>query len=238
MTQDFRPDPGGIVNDPRYWQSNSGYEFWINFGHLDLMTVMSATNDGLSGYGWTGAIAANAAITEGSTGDFLSSADIDPTRLVVGSTNTQLASPRIFGSYDHGQQAARWLGGTPTKLCTEFYARMSVASANETTSFIGFHTPAGTDVAAAGGGGGVRSGGTASTFFLTSDLGSDVGAAIDTNWHLWRIEVGLTNTEWFQDDVSQGTITTETDIWPQSWRVASGTTNRPQVAWARVYYAL
>ena len=234
MTLTYPSNVGGIVNDPAQWASSAGYEFWIVFGHLDLMTVMGATNVGLSGAGWTGAIAANASITEGSTGDFLSSADIDPTRIVIGSTNMLLSSPRIFGSYDHGLMARRFLGYLPTKLCCEFYARFSVASANEATSYIGFGSPSLANVSSAGGAGGVTSNGT--NFLLISDLGSDPGAAIDTAWHLWRIEVGPTNTEWFIDDVSQGTITTETDIWPTCFNIVSGVTNRPQLAWARVYY--
>lgn len=236
MSLEYRADPGGIIVDPALWYCSAGYEFWLVPGHVDIVVVQAATNRGLSGAGWTGAIAANASVTEGSAGDFLSSADIDPTRIVVGSTNTQLASPRIFGSYDHGLVAARFLGAMPTKLCTEFFARFSVASANEATSFIGFHTPAGTDITAAGGAAGIMSDGT--NFRLKSDAGDDAGAAIDTAWHKWRIEVGASTTEWFIDDATQGTITTEADIWPTSWRIASGTTNRPQVAWARVYYAL
>lgn len=230
----FQPDPGGIITDPALWYCSPGYEFWIVPGHLDIVTVQAATNRGLSGAGWSGAVAANASITEGSAGDFLSAADIDPTRIVRGSTNLLLRSPRIFGSYAHALAAKRFLGYLPTKLCAEFYARFSVASANENTSFIGFHTPAGTDITAAGGGAGIMSDGT--NFRLKSDNGNDAGAAIDTSWHLWRIEVGGSTTEWFIDDVSQGTITTEADIWPLSFVVVDGTTNRPQFSWARVYY--
>lgn len=236
MSLTYAPDRGGIITDPRFWESGSGYEFWIVFGNVDAVTVMGSANDGLSGYGWTNAIAANASVTEGSTGDFLSSSDVDPTRLVIGSTNTSIRSPRVFGSYDHGLQASKFLGGMPTKLFMECYGRMSVASANETTSFIGLHTPAGTDVAAAGGGGGIVSDGA--NFRLVSDNGSDAGAAVDTNWHVFRIEWGASTTEWFIDGTSQGTITTEADIWPLSWAVLSGTTNRPQVAWCRMGYSL
>jgi len=98
-------------------------------------------------------------------------------------------------------------------------------------------SPANVDSAAADSAGAVRSGGTASTFFLTSDNGSDAGAAIDTNYHLWRITYGSSTTEWFIDDVSQGTITTETDIWPLSFKAYCGTTNRLALVWARIYYS-
>lgn len=230
----FRPDPGGIVTDPRGWASASGYEFWIVPGNADLITAMGATNDGLDGYGWT---ATSLIITEGTAGDFLSSADVTPTHLTANANLDALVSPRIFGSYDHGLQAARWLGYTPTKLTLEMYAAFPTNTANETTSFIGLVAPSVTDAAAAGGGGAIRSGGTASTFFLTSDLGSDAGAAIDAAWHLFRIEYGLTTTEWFIDGVSQGTITTEADIWPLAFKLYAATTNRPALAWARIFYS-
>lgn len=228
------PYRGGIVNDPRWWGAAAGYEFWAVFGHVDLVTVMAATNDGLSGYGWSGAIAANASVTEGSTGDFLSSADVDPTRLVVGSTNTNIWSPRIFGSYDHGLVASRFLNYMPTKLGMECYARFSVASANENTSFIGFHAVSATDITAAGGLAGIMSDGA--NFRLKSDTGDDAGAAVDTAWHLFKFIIDGTNVEWFIDGTSQGTITMLNDIFPTSWGVASGTTNRPQVAWVRIWY--
>ena len=237
MSLDFRADPGGIVTDPRFWASSQGYEFWAVFGHLDAWgTVMAATNDGLSGYGWNAAIAATASITEGSAGDFLSSADIDPTRLVRGSTNTALKSPRVFGSYDHGLQAARFLGGMPTKLTMECYARMSVASANETTAFIGLLS--GTDAAAAGGGGAITS--DSANFLYVSDTATDAGAAIDTNWHVFKITWSAT-VEWWIDGVSQGSgITLMTDIWPLAFSIgdAAAGTNRPQVSWVRMYYEL
>jgi len=232
---EYPPDRGGIIADPALWYSSPGFEFWIVFGHVDLMTVQAATNRGLSGAGWTGAIAATASITEGAGADFLSSADLDPTRLVRGSTNLAMRSPRVFGSYDHGQAAARFLGHTPTRLTLEFYGRMSVASANENTSGWGFHTPAGTDFTAAGSAGGIVSDGT--NFRLRSVTGNDAGAAIDTAWHLWRIEWIGTTVEWFIDNTSQGTVTLDNDIWPTSLAFLDGTTNRPQTAWARVFYS-
>lgn len=238
MGLSFPPQPGaGIVMHARDWIDTPGYEFWLNAGETDLVTVAAATNlVGLSGFGWT---ATALTVTAGSSADFISSADVDPTRIITDAGSDLLASPRIFGEYSHALQASRFLGYMPTKLTLEMYARFATASANETTSFIGLNGPAVVDAAAAGGGGSIRSGGTASTFFLTSDAGSDAGLAIDTTYHKWRITWGATatTTEWFQDDVSMGTITTEADIWPLSLVMFAGVTNRPELAWLRIYYS-
>lgn len=234
MSMSFGADPGGIITNPRWWASAWGYEYWTLFGHADWITVMSSSNNGGSGYGWT---MTSLGVTEGSAGDFLSQADHTPTFCLFNAASDALVSPRVFGSYDAGIMAQRFLGYPPTTLTLEFYAAFTTASANETTTFIGMVAPSCVDAAAAGSGGAIRSGGTASTFFLTSDNGSDAGANIDTGYHLWRIVYGATTTEWFIDDVSQGTITTETDIWPLSFKAFAGTTNRLALVYARVYYS-
>lgn len=234
MSMSFGADPGGIVVDPRYWASAWGHEYWTLFGNADWVAAMSATNDGASGYGWT---ATALSVNNGDAGDFLSPADLTPTHCAFNAAADALVSPRVFGSYDHGLMASRFLGYPVTTLTLEFFAAFNTASANETTTFIGMVDPANTDAASAGSAGAIRSGGTASTFFLTSDNGSDAGAAIDTNWHLWKIQYGQSTTEWFIDDVSQGTITTETDIWPLSFKAIAGTTNRMVLSWARIYYS-
>lgn len=221
----------GIVADPKDWQYAWGHDFRFNAGNADIITTAAAANpSGLSGWGWT---TTALGVTEGSAGDFLSSSDLDPTRIVWNAAADALVSPRIFGSYDHMLIAAETLGSTPTKLCCEVFARWTTNSTNETTSFFGFAAPGTTDAAAAGGAAGVTSNGT--NFLLTSDNGSDSGAAVDTSWHRWRIEVGASTTEWFIDSTSQGTITTETDIWPTAFKAITNT-NRFDVAWFRVYY--
>lgn len=234
MSMSFGADPGGIIANPRWWESGWGYEYWTLFGNADWVAAMSASNNGGSGYGWT---MTALSIVEGASGDFLSSADHTPTYCSLGANLDSLVSPRVFGSYDHGIMAQRFLGYPPTTLTLEFYAAFLTASANETTTFVGMVAPSNVDAAAAGSAGAIRSGGTASTFFLTSDNGSDAGAAIDTNYHLWRIVYGPTTTEWFIDDVSQGTITTETDIWPLSFKAYSATTNRIALVYARIWYS-
>lgn len=233
MSVNFAEDLGGVITDPRFWASRLGYEFWINVGHQDPFSTMSASNDGLSGYGWT---CTSLAVTEGVAGDFGSAADIDPTRIILDATGDTLTSPSIFGNDAHGKQAARFLGYIPTKLCCEFFAAFTVNTANELGTWIGFNTPAAvTDPTAAGGGpGAIVSDGT--NFRLRSDNGNDAGAAKDNAWHIWRIEVMASTVEWFIDDVSQGTITTETDIFPCFFGMRCTTTNRIAFSWGRVWY--
>lgn len=223
----------GIVNDPRQWLGSAGHEFWIIPGNADLFNPSSATNlAGLDSYGWT----TTSLVFAGSgTGDFMSSSDEDAQRVGGDAAGDTLASPQIFGSYSHMEQASKLLGYTPTKLVAEFRAQMFVSSANETGTFIGFAVAGVTDITAAGGVAAIVSDGT--NYRLRSDNGNDAGAAIDTSIHTFKIEVTAATTEWFIDGVSQGTITTEADVWPCTFIVRSGTTNRLVLMWARVYYS-
>lgn len=224
----------GVVTDPLRWASTPGYEFWVVFGHVDIITAMGNANSGIDGHGWQTQAAQTHA--EGSAGDFLSSTDIDTSYLIPGTgAFGSITSPVIFGSYVHALQAARFLGQLPTKLSLEAFARFSTASANETTTYFGLAPKTSTDSAVSMGA--IRSGGTASTFFLQDSGGNDAGANIDTAWHKWKITYGLSTMEWFIDDVSQGTRTMITDGWPAAF-VAHNATNVLHIAWARVYYEL
>lgn len=221
----------GIIRDPSAWAGSAGYEFWIGFGHVDIITAGGATNRGLDMSGWT----IGGAHIEGSAGDFLSSSDRDATRLDPAPTTTFI-SPRIFGSYSHALQAARFLGYFPTKLVME--APIIASGSVSLTCFIGLATAAVITSSDAGGGGAVTSSGT--NFVYTSDNFTFNMATYDAVYHLWRIEwrndgvVGV-----YMDDVSQGTSTVETDIWPlplyirQSGAVAA----HMQCPWARVFYS-
>ena len=216
-------------------------DYAINFdGNANQVAAASATNPyGLSGWGFT---TTSLVATPGTTGDFNSSSDFTPTHILTDASGDTFITPRIFGGYEQFQRAADVLGYLPTKLRLDAYAAFTVASAAETTSFFGFVAPAVTDASAAGGGAAIRSNGTASTFFLTSDNGSDAGGNIDTAWHRWRIDVGSATTEWFDDIAaagtlaSRGTISTENDIWPLSFKLIVGTTNRIGLSWVRISY--
>ena len=224
--------PPRVHVGPRDWDNAAATDYWLNANSLSGQTsAASATNPyGLSGWGWT---TTSLTVVAGGTGDLNSSGDVDPTAIGTDAANDTLVSPKIFGGYDQFQRVSEILGYTPTILRLKAYARFSTASANETTSGIGFMT--GTDFAAAGSVGGWTSNGT--NFFLTSDNGSDSGAAIDTSWHTFQLDVGpTTTTTWYLDGSSQGTITTETDIYPTRFKLIAGTTNRVQLSWLHILY--
>ena len=225
---------GGVIPIPQQWAGAGGYEFWLQAGSADLITASGATNiSGLDSYGWT---TTALGVTVGSGADFLSAADLDPVRIVFDASADTLTSPPIFGTYEHGQAAARFLGATPTTLNCEFYARFTTATANENPTFLGFTQAGALDASTPG----VSAGAIVSdsaNFKLRASTNQDVGAAIDNNWHLFKISVGATNTEWFIDGASQGTITTETDVFPVAFKARAGTTNRIDLSWVRVFYA-
>lgn len=223
----------GIVTDPRYWHTNAGYEFQADFGNVDLITVLSATNDGLSGYGWA---TTSLVAVDGTAGDLLDAADVTPTHILTDATGDTLASPRIFGSYSHALQASRFLGYMPTRLVMECYAAFTVNSAFENATFFGLAGPGTTAANGSGSCASVYANNGGGNFRLDSQSGGDNGATSDTAWHKWKIVVDATNTEWFIDDVSQGTITTEADDWPCSFKLIASTTNRIALSWVRIYY--
>lgn len=218
----------GIITNARDWQDGFGYEFWLIAG-ADLATTAAAANpSGLSGWGWT---MTSISVTEGSSADFNSTSDRDPTRFTTNASGDLLYSPRRFGSAEDFVLAGRALGSTPTKLCFETWARFTTVANNESATGFGF-APSGalTTKSAA-----IYSNGT--NFLAASGANTDTGAAVDTSWHLWRMEVGASTTEWFIDDVSQGTLTTTVaDIWPAGFVMFTSTSNRIDMAWARVYY--
>ena len=226
---------------PYDFDNASATDYGINFnGTSNQVAAASATNPyGLSGSGFT---TTSLVATPGTAGDFQSSSDFTPTHILTDASADAFVTPRIFGGYDQFQRVADVLGYLPTTLRLDAYAAFTVASANETASFFGFVAPATTDAAAAGAGPCIRSGGTASTFFLTSDNGSDAGGNIDTAWHRWRINITSATAEWFDDIAaagtlaSRGTITTEADIWPLSFKMIVTTTNRIGLSWFKISY--
>lgn len=223
--------PNRVHVGPHQWASHPATDFWLIPGHADLINASGATNlAGLNSYGWT---TTALAVIEGS-GDSLWGGTA--TRLSFADANDALVSPTIFGSAAHRAQAASILRYTPTKLNLEIVAQFLTVTANENTTFMGFAGAAVTDITAAGGAAGITSGGTGSTFFLESDNASDAGADVDTSIHTWRIEVGSSTTEWFIDNVSQGTITTESAAWPAAVKIIVGTTNRLRVMLIHVWY--
>lgn len=227
---------GGRVHvGPHDWARVPATDYWLVPNDANLFAALSATNGlGLPGFGWT---TTSLLFTAGTAGDFLTSGDDDFPRIGTDASADELISPRIFGGYQAGRIYQEIMGALPTKLIAEFYAQFSVVTGIETTTYIGFATAANVDAAAAGCGGAIASAlGAGAAVRLVSD--NDIDNSInntDTSWHLWRIEVSSATTEWFIDDVSQGTITTEADIWPLSFKMRSGTTNRIHLAWLHIW---
>lgn len=230
-----------VLVGPRDFDNGAATDYCINFnGAANQVAAASATNPGgLPGWFYT---ATSLVATITGTGDFNASGDHTPTHILTNADLDTFITPQIFGGYDQFQRVADVLGYLPTELVVDTYAAFTVASANEATTFFGMTAASVTDTSAAGAAGGIRSGGTGTTFFLTSDNGSDAGANIDNGWHKWRIVYGTTNTEWYDDIAtpgtlaSRGTITTEADIWPTGYRMRSGTTNRIGVSWIHLFY--
>lgn len=223
----------GIVTDPRYWATNAGYEFQADFGNVDLITVLSATNDGLSGYGWA---TTSLVAVDGTAGDLLDAADVTPTHIATDATSDLLTSPRVFGSYNHALQASRFLGYMPTRMVMECYAAFTVNSADvETGTFFGMAAPSSTTYNGAGSVGSILAN-FGGLFRCASNSNGDSGSATDTAWHVWKVVFGPSDTEWFIDGVSQGTFATQTDAWPSSFRINTSTTNRIALSWVRIYY--
>lgn len=220
---------------PRDWIDSEATDYWIRAaGNTNQTSALSATNGiGLPGFGWT---CTSLTAVSTATGDLNDSADVTPFAIGTDAASDLLSSPIVFGGYDGYQRAAAILGYTPSKLVCDMYAAFTTASTGQTTGFIGLAS--GTDAAAAGSAGAITiSGFGPFTFTLTSDNGSDTGATADTAYHRFRIEYTHGgNTEWFIDDVSQGTITTETDIWPLPFKMMVGANNRIALAWAHLYY--
>ena len=218
------------------WGREPGTDFWFiprNEGEL-----VGVTNEPtLADREWT---TTSLVFTAGSGADFLDSTDAGvPEHFLTNASGDLLQSPAIFGDYIHGQQAAQFLGYTPTKLILECYASLTVASANETRSGFGLVEAGGTAGTDADAMAWIFS--DATNFGLRSAADSDTGALIDTNWNLWKIVIStgaVTDAiEWFINGTSQGTIDRQADLWPASFGMFALTTNRPGMGWAHIYYA-
>ena len=225
---------------PHDLDNGAATDYWWNFtGTTNQTAAAAATNPaGLSGWLHT---TTSLVQTAGTAGDLDSYADHTPSHILTDAASDAFVTPRIFGGADQFDRVADVLGYRPTILRCDVYAAFTVNTANEATSFFGFCAPAVTDITAAGGAAGIHSDGT--NFKLSSDNGTDAGAAKDNLWRKWRIDLGpTTTTTWYMDATpsgtltSQGTITTETDIFPVSWKMIVSTTNRIGISWIHVSY--
>ncbi len=212
------------VVDPRQWSFCAGTNFFLGGGTTTALITSGTAGQVLSEFGWTTTALAYVA---GSAADFASSADpgIAPHFLLADASDL-LASPAIFGSYNHMLQAQRILGYLPTSLNCEVWAAFTTASADEPSTAFGFVEDGGSVITAAAADQLACISSNATNFELNSGAASDAGAAVDNAWHLWKISVTSTQVEWFIDGTSQGTIALEADEFPVSFEagvVAAGT---------------
>ncbi len=218
---------------PQEWGYSPGTDYWAFFGDSGLL---GANAHQLSDYGWTTTALAFAS-PDGA--DFLSSDDVGtPNGLAFADANDLLQSPAIFGDYTHGRMVEEILGKFPTQFAIEIYAAFTTVTGTSNRSGFGLVEAGGTAGAAADELAWIYTDGT--NFTIRSDTDSDVGAADDTSYHLWKIVVSSGSAtdavEWFQDGTSQGTMDRKTDEWPASFGVFAHTTNRFVVNWVHAYY--
>lgn len=206
------------------WGTGGATDFWFQAHSAVDSAGASTAVAALAAYGW---VATSVLYTNTLTADFISSLDDTPPVYGANASGDILLSPIIFGSYAHALGASKTLGFVPTKLCAEWYGAFTTASANEAATYMGWKN-SGLLMA-------VYSNGT--NFLLSNQGGTtDTGAAIDTSYHTWKLVTDATNTEWFIDGTSQGTVATSADQWPGGFGFTTSTTNRPQISWAHVWY--
>ncbi len=220
----------GRVDVPAFgWGYAPGTDYWLIPGG----EILTAAGILLSENGWT---TTALALVEGAGADFLSPTDVGvPAHILTDATGDLLRSPPVFGSFLHGKVAGKLLGHQPSILTLEQDAAFSVASANETTSWFGWVEAGGSPDTADDAMAMIISNG--SNFVLRSGAASDVGALVDNLWHVWKIVITFgVSIEWFIDDVSQGTIAIQADLWPVSFGMHTLTTNRVLLGIGHISY--
>lgn len=216
------------------WAKQAGTDFWFDFT-AGAGSLGAAGDDLATNFGWTLTSLVTTAVT--ATGDLFSSSDIGtPGHQLTDASGDLLLSPQIFGSYQHSQFFQSVMGYVPTRLCVEFWGALTVNTGAETTSGFGFS--AGSPATATNQVAYIYS--DATNFACRSTPGTggfvDTGAARDAAWHRFKLIVTATGVEWFIDDVSQGTITVATDLFPCSFAMHALTTNRPAISSGHVWY--
>ena len=220
------------IGTPQLWAVDIGTDYWAFFASNGALTAGNGHE--LSDYGWT---TTTLALSDGQDADFITSADIGtPGGMTLADASDVLKSPAIFGDYAHARAVQGILGYLPTQLIVEVYAAFTTVINNETATAFGLYEAGGAPADAAAAMATVYSDGT--NFGLRSGAAADAGAAVDTSFHLWRIEVDATNIEWFIDGTSQGTLALQADLWPVSFGagvVAAGA-NDIVLKWAHLWY--
>lgn len=212
---------------PRDWADGVYSDYWLYAGSADPVTASGATNlSGLDSFGWT---TTSVVFTNTVTADFLSSADDTPPNYNANASGDLIRSPLVLGDYAHANAVSAKLGFTPTRLIVEFYGALSTRTADESATYIGLDNASAVVMA-------VYS--DSANFVLNNGSATEVGAAIDSLYHLFRLELDSTTglCTWFIDGASQGTLAIIQDVWPAAFAAVASTTNRWNVNFVHVWY--
>lgn len=237
------------------WIHEVGTDYWYHPAGGAVTDPLGAaattTGDELAENGWTSVSLVN---TVGSGGDLLGGALTagvpadagDANHILTNASGDLLVCSPMFGTYGHGLMASKLVGRRtpPTSLNLEAYAAFSVTSADEPTSGFGFFEDATTTTSATEALQTAFISANSANFELNTNASTtltSVGAACDSNWHLWRITMkynsaGVATAYWYIDDVLQGSLPPTTDEAPYAFGLHTLTTNRLKMSWFHVYY--
>ncbi len=222
------------------WNRAAGTDYWMIPATNDELTAAATNAEILSNVDWTTTTLTHTVGTLGNLLAALSQATSYGPVWTTAAAAAEIRSPAIFGGPEQAQMAAMILGYTPTQLVLEWIARFSVNATGETTSALGFAT--GVITTAGNAVGTIYSDGT-NFKVRTSAATSTAGAAVDTNFHRWKIildSVALTVTGFMDGAVigaAAGIALTNT-LFPTSIAAGNATAgnNRVQPGIAHVYY--
>lgn len=225
------------VNDPQKWGQSPGTDYFLKCHEADMA---AAGGRDLVNHGWE---SGGFSYLASSGADFLSGTPVADRGTLGGfnfdAANDYLISPFIFGDYAAALEFQNIMGYLPTTLVLEVYARFA-ANADENATGFGFLE--------AGGGGGSPADadmmafiGMGATHFelIRGDGTVDASAAVfDTDPHLFKISLTGAVVTWYIDDVSQGTLVVQDDLWPCAFVIntETGGDGDPVVSWAHVHY--
>lgn len=224
------------------WKNTIGTDYWLQPALLDGTTATGSTR--LVDNGWT--LEAEHGVT-GSGGNLLSSGTPGiGNHFALLATGDIVASPPIFGTYDHAWAAARIVGKNdlPTQLVMETRAAFTTASADEPTSGFGLFEDATTTTTATEALQLAFISSNSANFELNTNASTtltDAGAAVDNAWHTWKVILdydtsAVVRARWYIDGTYQGYIVPTTGEAPYAFGAHALTTNVVKVGVTHIYY--
>lgn len=228
------------VTQAHEWSTSVGTDYWIN---IDSNTTPWAAGQGTlsSERGWT--VTSLDAATAGAGADFMTATDKGtPGTFTLATANDLVRSPSIFGDWTHAHAATEILGHRvmPRYLVGDFIATWVTTSATEATTAFGFCEDDGSIIVSADHLGAVVCG---ATYFAldVNATATQTTVAKDAATHLWRIVMDrAADTVTLYIDNVLGCVSTvgiTADEFPAAIGVGSGTTNRPSLNQAHIWYA-